>query len=874
MNQRQPKYRKDYRSPDYLVERISLYFDLHDASTRVTSTMDLRANGKVPNRPLHLDGEELELLEIRMDGRLLESDQYEQDDTGLTLHRPPEHFRLVIVTRIYPHRNKALSGLYLSNGIYCTQCEAEGFRRITYYLDRPDVLALFETTIEADASRFPVLLSNGNPTGGERFANGRHRATWRDPFRKPCYLFALVAGDLGLLEDRFTTRSGREVALRLYSEHDQIDKCHHALASLKRAMTWDEQRFDLEYDLDTYMIVAVSDFNMGAMENKGLNIFNTKYVLANRETATDDDFIKVEGVIGHEYFHNWTGNRVTCRDWFQLSLKEGLTVFRDQEFTSDLHSRPVKRIQDVRLIRDHQFPEDSSPMAHPIRPDSYIEMNNFYTVTVYNKGAEVIRMIHTILGEQGFQAGMKHYLSEFDGAAATCEDFVQAMEQANDADLSQFRRWYEQAGTPKVTFRDHHDPASGTYVLEVEQSCAPSPGQAEKAPFALPLKLGLLDPSGRALPLTLEAEGQPGPNERVLMMTEPKQVFQFEGVERKPVPSLFRDFSAPVKYQYDYSLDQLCFLLANDANAFNRWDAGQMLFARSISRLTESLQTDPDSDPIPYPGIVPALRELLFDKDIDRMLRSQAIGLPGLRALSDDYQPIPVEALCRARDHLENHLATQLAGEWLTMYESIIDDQGESTPDHRSLKNACLTYLSRLEDGARLAMTQFETAKNMNDRLAALGCVVNSQHPERDQALQAFLANWKHEPLVVDKWLAIQAFSRHNDTLDVVRRLCRHPLFDIKNPNKAYALLTSFAFNMRAFHRADGEGYRFLGEKIREIDRFNPHVAARLIRAFTNWRRFDSTRGDWMQEELRAILAEAHVSKDLYEIASKSLVDG
>jgi aminopeptidase N len=880
MSTRTPKttYLKDYTPPAYRIPTVDLRFELGEDHATVHSRLRVVRAGAIPaGTPLILDGQHLELVALELDGIPLAADRYQVAADRLTLSDPPESFELAVVTRIRPQDNTALQGLYQSSGNFCTQCEAEGFRRITYFLDRPDVMAVFTTTLVADKARYPVLLSNGNPVAGGELADGRHWATWHDPFPKPCYLFALVAGHLRHIEDAFTTRSGHQVTLRIYVEPDNIDQCEHAMHSLKQAMTWDEERFGLEYDLDLYQIVAVGDFNMGAMENKGLNVFNTKYVLAKPETATDADYQGILGVIGHEYFHNWTGNRVTCRDWFQLSLKEGLTVFRDQEFSSDLGSRGVKRIEDVRILRSSQFPQDSGPMAHPVRPDSYIEVNNFYTVTVYNKGAEVIRMMQTLLGRDGFRRGMDLYFQRHDGQAVTCDDFVAAMADANGADLSQFTRWYHQAGTPELTVSDGYDPAVRRYTLTVRQSCPPTPGQPHKAPFHIPLALGLLDADGRDLPLQLEGEGESEVTTRVLELREPEHTFHFVNVPTRPVPSLLRDFSAPVKLNSAENDDDLRFRLAHDSDDFNRWDAGQTLAVRAILALVEERRQGREWT-LPESFSAAFGRALAFDAD--PALLAQVLTLPGESYLAERMDVVDVDGIHVARRFVQRTLAERLREPLRVTYQTLRAREREgyridaAAIGRRALKNVCLDYLMQLDDAETraLCLDQFRSAGNMTDQLGALAPLANSEGPERADALAAFYDRWRHEPLVVDKWLSLQATSRLPGTLAVVQGLTAHEAFNLRNPNKVRALIGAFSqANPLHFHAADGRGYTFLADRILALNAFNPQIAARLMAAFTRWGKYDPVRQQGMRDQLERVLSAPDLSPDVYEIAAKSL---
>ena len=871
-------YLNEYTPPAYCIPTVELRFELGDDFTTVYSRLRIvRADATPAGTPLVLDGQQLELVSLELDGEPVATDRYQVDADQLSLLYPPEAFELAVITRIRPQDNASLEGLYQSSGSFCTQCEAEGFRKITYFLDRPDVMAIFTTTLAADKSRYPVLLSNGNPVASGDRADGHHWATWHDPFPKPCYLFALVAGHLRWIEDQFITGSGRAVTLRIYVEPDNISQCDHAMYSLKQAMAWDERRFGLEYDLDLYQIVAVGDFNMGAMENKGLNVFNTKYVLAKPETATDVDYQGILGVIGHEYFHNWTGNRVTCRDWFQLSLKEGLTVFRDQEFSSDLGSRGVKRIEDVRILRSSQFPQDAGPMAHPVRPDSYIEINNFYTVTVYNKGAEVIRMIQTLLGQDGFRRGMDLYFQRHDGQAVTCDDFVAAMADANDADLTQFKRWYHQAGTPELTVSDAYDAATRTYTLTVRQSCPPTPGQPHKEPFHIPLLLGLLDRNGQDLPLQQVGDDEPQGTTRLLELREPEQVFHFVNVPERPVPSLLRDFSAPVKLNTTESDDDVRFRLAHDRDDFNRWDAGQTLAIRALLALVEDRRQG-------RTWMLPESFSAAFSRALtsaaDPALLAQVLTLPSENYLAEQMAIVDVDGIHAAHSFVRRTLAERLRDSLLATYETLHQRERDGyridavAIGQRALKNICLDYLMQIDDAdlRALCLRQFREAGNMTDQIGALAPLAHCAGPERVEALTEFYDRWRQEALVMDKWLSLQASSRLSGTLAVVQGLMRHEAFSLRNPNKVRALIGVFSqANPVHFHAADGSGYTFLADQILALNAFNPQIAARLMAAFTRWRKYDPDRQQRMQNQIERILTTPELSPDVYEIAAKSL---
>ncbi len=870
----------DYQPPAYWIDSVDLCVELFERGTRVRAKLALRRNPEVPvGEGLQLDGEGLDLISLRIDERELTADDYRLDDVGLTLVSPPETFVLDSEVQIAPEANTALEGLYRSGGMFCTQCEAEGFRKITWYLDRPDVMARFRTRIEADADLYPVLLSNGNPMDSGHLPEGRHYAEWDDPFPKPAYLFALVAGDLRRVADSHTTLSGRDVDLRIYVEPENIDKCAHAMQSLKASMAWDERVYGREYDLDVFNIVAVNDFNMGAMENKGLNIFNSKYVLASPDTATDRDYQGIEGVIAHEYFHNWTGNRITCRDWFQLSLKEGFTVYRDQEFSADMGSRGVKRIEDVRLLRAHQFAEDAGPMAHPVRPDSYIEINNFYTVTVYEKGAEVVRMQAQLLGPQTFRRATDLYFQRHDGQAVTTDDFVQCMADAAGRDLTQFKRWYDYAGTPEVGVRAEYDAATRRYTLHFRQHVPDTPGQRDKPPFLIPIAVGLIDAQGDGLPLRLVGEDEAGGLTRVLELTEREQSFTFVDVAAAPVPSLLRGFSAPVKLRVDYSDQQLMFLMAHDSDGFNRWDAAQTLAQRSILALVERHAAGADmTAPEPF---IEAFAHTLADQESEHALLAEVLALPAESYLGDQMEVVDVDGIHAARQALRVHIGTRFAAELSARYDALVETGAyQPTPEaigRRSLKNLCLSYLMAADapGGVQRCLDQYRAGHNMTDVMAALALIADSDLPERTKALADFDRNWRHDPLVMDKWFSVQAMAASRAcVLYDIHGLMRHPAFSIKNPNKVRALIGAFAMgNVPRFHAADGSGYAFLVEQILALDALNPQIASRLSRNLSRWRRHDQGRQIHMRAALERLAGAPGVSKDVYEIASKSLKD-
>ena len=868
---------KDYRPPDYRIETVNLQFDLDETRTTVKSLLTVACNHDRCEgiHPLVLNGRDLTLLSLKLDGQDVDPRHYRQDDDTITLLPVPERFVLEIETEINPAANTELSGLYLSGSGFVTQCEAEGFRKITWYPDRPDVMARFFTTIVADKKKYPVLLSNGNLIGSGELPGGRHFAKWHDPFPKPAYLFALVAGDLAPVEDTFTTMSGRKVDLRIYVQHHNRDKCGHAMESLKKAMRWDEEAYGREYDLDLFMIVATDDFNMGAMENKGLNVFNSKYVLADPATATDGDYQGIMGVVAHEYFHNWSGDRVTCRDWFQLSLKEGFTVFRDQQFMEDMTSRGVKRISDVNVLRSHQFREDAGPLAHPVRPESYVEINNFYTLTVYNKGAEVIRMLRTVLGPEGFRRGTDLYFSRHDGQAVTTDDFVKALEDANGIDLTQFKRWYSQAGTPELVVTRAYDPRARRYKLTFQQSCAPTPGQSRKEPFPIPVSIGLLGKDGRDLPLKLADEHQAVPQNRVLHLRKQEESFLFVNIPEEPVLSLLRGFSAPVKVKIDLSDDERLFLMAKDSDAFNRWDAGQQLAVKMLLGLVQDHQ---EGRPLLLDNLfIDAFRAILEGDMADRSFQAFALTLPAETYLADFLPVIDPHAIHEARRFVQQVLAGSLKDGFLKVYRAN-EDAGPYRTDQesigkRSLKNTCLGYLCELDDQdvRDLCVSQFRTGGNMTDVLAALVNLANNDWPEREAALAAFQEKWKDDPLVMDKWLAIQATSRLPDTLEAVKALMQHPVFNIKNPNKVRALIGAFAANSVRFHDPGGAGYSFVADQVIALDPVNPQIAARLVSAFTLWKRYDEKRKVLLRSQLERIAAIPKLSKDVFEVVSKCL---
>lgn len=869
----------DYSAPDFLIDTVALSFALDEANTQVTAVMQMRRNDDAADEALVLNGRNLELLSVKVDGQLLNASDYELAAEMLSIPSLPNVFTLEIVTCIHPQDNTSLGGLYTSGGNFCTQCEAEEFRKIIYYLDRPDVMARFTTTISADQSKYPVLLSNGNLVETGELDGGRHWAKWEDPFPKPSYLFALVAGDLACIKDSFITMSGRTVDLHVYVQHHNTDKCEHAMRSLKNAMRWDEEVYGREYDLDLYMIVAVDDFNMGAMENKGLNVFNSRYVLARPDTATDADYQGIEGVIGHEYFHNWSGNRVTCRDWFQLSLKEGFTVYRDQEFSADMGSRGVKRIEDVNVLRTYQFREDAGPMAHPVRPESYVEINNFYTATIYNKGAEVVRMLAHLVGDEGFHRGTDLYFERHDGQAVTTDDFVAAIEDSNDADFSQFKNWYRQAGTPVLDISQQYDVSAQRLRLTVKQSCPSTPGQKQKQGFYIPLTMGLLDDEGNDMPLQLRGESTAVSGTRVLHVTEAEQTFEFENISVAPVPSLLRGFSAPVKLQTDITDEQYYFLMGHDSDPFNRWEAGQQMAVKIIVALAAAFQR---GDTLTLnDAYVAAMEKTLTDTRLDSSLIAAALTLPSEVYLGEFVEVIDPVALHQARRFLRRRLAKCLREPLLASYRenSTANTEGKYCVDaeavgRRALQNVCLSYLMELDDPDVRAqcIAQFNAAHNMTDVITALSCLVNSDGDERAEVLARFYAQWQDDPLVVDKWLGLQATSRLPGALAKVNALTEHAAFSLKNPNKVRALIGAFCNgNPAQFHAEDGGGYVFLADHVIELDALNPQVAARLSNAFSQWRRYSEERQELMRVQMERVLAVSGLSRDVYEVISKSL---
>lgn len=856
---------KNYEAPSFEVKHIHLSFDLYEDHVFVENEMRIK---KLTEGPLYLHGDELALISIRIDGEPLNRDAYRRHNGDLIIDACPEACTLSITTRIEPRNNSKLSGLFCSNQVFCTQCEAEGFRRMTFFPDRPDVLTLYTTKISADKKKYPILLSNGNLIEEGSLDNGRHYVVWEDPFKKPSYLFALVAGELICIKDTFVTCSGREIDLRIYVEPGNQDKCAHAMHSLKKAMRWDEEMFGREYDLSIFMIVAVNDFNMGAMENKGLNIFNAKYILASPDTATDQDYMDIEGVVAHEYFHNWTGNRVTCRDWFQLSLKEGLTVFRDQEFSRDMISRDLCRIKDVKILQSVQFPEDQGHMAHPVRPSSYQEINNFYTATIYNKGAEVIRMQQTLLGQEGFRRGMDLYFERHDGQAVTIDDFLAAMQDANQVDFKQLSLWYTQAGTPKVQVKSSYSDKTQTLTLTMTQSCRPTPESEKKDPFHIPIRMALYKPSGE--PEALDSD--------ILELREPSQEFHFTGLKERPLLSLLRDFSAPIQLDYEQSMEERLALLRFENNGYIKWNMAQRLV---LDCFLAMYQTEPKNWKIPT-QLTDAFAHILVDESLDAGLRAELLTPPTFEEVIGSLKDIDVTTVEAMRDFYRKELALALFAKAEDRYQSLstaaLHHQAEFNANIaglRKLRNVCLWLMMKADKGPsslEFCKKQFESANNMTDSIASFGLLVNCPgEGVADKAIRSFHDKWSHLPLVMDKWFAIQASAELPGTLERVILLLEHPLFSLKNPNKVRALLGAFVQgNPRHFHQPSGHGYAFLADRLIELDKINPQIAARLSTPFTRWDRYDQGRAALMKAQLTRLMAY-ELSRDLSEIVSKSL---
>ncbi|HED36354.1 MAG TPA: aminopeptidase N [Gammaproteobacteria bacterium] len=859
-------YLKDYTPPQYWIETVNLQFELGEERTRVLSQMQVRRNQDVEGAHiLQLDGENLELGMIVMDGRSLSDNDFSVTGEQLWIPDVADHFTLQIETFIKPQENRSLEGLYKSSGNFCTQCEAQGFRKITYYPDRPDVMAVFSTTIIADKEKYPVLLSNGNPVESTDLDNGLHSVSWEDPFKKPCYLFALVAGDLECIQDSFVTMSGREIDCRIYVQAHNVDKCDHAMRSLKKSMRWDEQTFGREYDLDIYMIVAVDDFNMGAMENKGLNVFNSKYVLARPDTATDTDFVNIEAVIGHEYFHNWSGNRVTCRDWFQLTLKEGLTVFRDQQFTSDMNSATVKRIDDVNVLRTRQFAEDAGPMSHPVQPDSYVEINNFYTVTVYNKGAEIIRMIHTLLGREKFRSGMDLYFERHDGEAATTEDFLAAMEQASGVDLVQFRRWYHQAGTPQLDVVQQYEKDRKCLSLTFRQS---SEVKTNK-PFHIPLSLGLIRADGSEINTAAQ----------VVEITAAEQTLEFDNIEASTTVSILRNYSAPVKLNFEQDNEQLAFLMANDSDEFNRWNCAQQLGLNIMLALVVDYQQKKALKLDTF--FISTFKKILTDSSLDKALAARILSLPSEDYIGQNLDVIDVDAIYHVREFCKQTLSFELMDDFLQVYKANQSTEYLLTPEamgQRSLKNICLAYLMCSQtDTARqtakeLAQRQFSQATNMTDQISALRCLAHYSVEEGQQALVDFYKQWSEDALVIDKWFIVQATAAGSRAFQQVQGLLDHPAFDMNVPNRVRSLIAAFSqSNAVEFHHLSGQGYQFLADAVTKLNDTNPQIAARLLLPLIQWKNYDASRQQMMKAQLQRVSEIENLAKDVFEICQKGL---
>lgn len=859
-------YLKDYTPPRYWIDSINLHFELGEDQTRVVSEMEIRRNADVDGpHILELDGEGLRLGALVLNDRALSDNEFSITQNTLWIPDVPNNFTLQIETFIKPQENTSLEGLYKSSGNFCTQCEAQGFRKITYYLDRPDVMARFTTTIVADKSLYPVLLSNGNPVDSQALDNGKHSVTWEDPFKKPSYLFALVAGDLEVIQDNFTTMNGREIDCRIYVEAHNADKCDHAMLSLKKAMKWDEDTFGREYDLDIYMIVAVDDFNMGAMENKGLNVFNSKYVLARPDTATDTDFINIEAVIGHEYFHNWSGNRVTCRDWFQLTLKEGLTVFRDQQFTSDMNSATVKRIDDVNVLRTRQFAEDAGPMSHPIQPDSYVEINNFYTVTVYNKGAEVIRMIHTLLGKENFRKGMDIYFERHDGEAATTEDFLTSMEDAGSIDLTQFRRWYHQSGTPNLAIKQSYDAETRCLKVRFKQSSDVTTNK----PFLIPLGIGLLDASGNEVKDTA----------KIIELTQAEQSISFDDVDEGVLVSALRNYSAPVKLDFELSNQQLAFLMANDTDEFNRWNSAQQLGLNIMLSLVDDYQQNKALSLDSF--FIETFKKILQDESLDKALAARILSLPGEDYMAQQMDVIDVDAIHDVREFCKHTLAFELMDEFSSHYKANQCTAYELTPEaigQRSLKNSCLSYMMASQTGTAkstaisFAEQQLKHANNMTDQISALNALVHYSDEAGEQALNDFYQQWAEDTLVIDKWFAVQATAFGANAFQRIQKLLSHQAFDMTVPNRVRSLIGAFSqSNTVEFHHISGQGYQFLADMVIQLNAVNPQIAARLLLPLIQWKNYDTNRQQMMKAQLQRVSETANLANDVFEITEKGL---
>lgn len=873
-NEPKVKYLKDYKKPDYKIESVHLDFDLDEENTQVASTLKIKSDydastGEI--RPLRLDGDELTLTGIAIDGRALKPEEYTVDDKGLTILNPPKEFELSIGTEIHPKANTKLEGLYVSNGMFCTQCEPEGFRRITYYPDHPDVMSVFTTTLRADKEKLPCLLSNGNLVKEEKMPDGRTAVTWNDPFPKPSYLFALVGGDLDYINDKFVTMSGREVTLGVYANKGQKDKLDYTMDSIKRSMAWDEKAFGREYDLDLFNLVAVSDFNQGAMENKGLNIFNSAYVIADAHTATDADYAGIEGVVGHEYFHNWSGDRVTVRDWFNLSLKEGLTVYRDQEFSRDMRSRSVNRIENVASLRAGQFAEDAGPTAHAVRPESYVEINNFYTSTIYNKGAEIVRMYEKMLGKEKFREANDLHFTRNDGKSVTIDDYAQCMEDVSGKDLTQFKRWYSQAGTPSVFAEGKYDEQAQTYTLKLRQETKPTPNQPEKLPFVIPMEMGLLGKDGKDMPLQLQGEDKARGTSRVFTLDKGEATLTFVNVKEKPVLSANRDFTAPINFHMDYSDAERAHLMAHDSDLFNRWDAAQQYGVKKMLAMVKDIQDG--KEPKADDGYLNALGSYLKDPSLDKAFVAKALELPSEKYIADQMDVVDVDAIAKARKTVSDAFVARFEGDLARTYDSlnvakpfepVAKDAGE-----RALKNQALAYLASTgkPEYAERVNAQYERANNMTDRFAAMSVAAGMESGK--SVVDDFYNRFKNEELVVNKWLGVVA----SESLDGAKKAVAHESFAITNPNKVRSVMRKFSANQTAFHAKDGSGYDFVADMTVKLDGLNPLVAADTVKPLTAWRKFDPERQGMMKAALEKVMAKPGLSKNVYEVVSKSLGD-
>lgn len=868
-------YLKDYKKPEFSVESINLDFNLNDDFCRVKTKIKIKKD--LPDAELRLNGENVKLISVSIDGKELKKDQYTVTAEELIIPKVPDSFVLEIETELQPQNNLSLEGLYKSNGIFCTQCESQGFRKVTYFFDRPDVMTSYSVSIEADRAKYPVLLSNGDRLKIEDLGNGRHKAYWRDPHKKPCYLFALVAGDLGVIKDSYTTRSGHKVNLEIYASHGKQDRCWHAMDSLKKAMKWDEDTFNLEYDLNDYMIVAIDDFNAGAMENKGLNVFNSRLVFADLNSATDADFHSIESVVAHEYFHNWTGNRVTLRDWFQLSLKEGLTVFRDQEFSADMTDRGVQRIEDVDALRAGQFAEDAGPNAHPVRPESCMSVDNFFTMTIYEKGSEVIRMMQTIVGRKGFRQGIAEYIRRHDGQAVTTDDFASAIAQPNNKDFTQFKRWYHQAGTPVVSVHECYDPAKASYHLTLEQYCPPTPQQAEKEPFHIPLMMGLLNKDGHELELNCDKIQTNSDGKKLIELKEQKEEFIFKGIKERPVLSILREFSAPINLKWNASQDDLYFLMKKDTDSFNRREMAQKISMQMLHKLIE--QARQKEELVVDPQFISAITEIIRDETMDSGFKAKMLQLPSYSILAQTEEVLDPEAFHKARTALRSAIARENKNEFLNIYNKFhgVESKSRNTKvfGHRSLKNQALSYLSDVKDSDihEMVNKQYWKAENMTDRMKALSILADSDSSYRNDVLNHFYEDWKNDSIVINNWFKAQALATRQQTLEDVKNLTKHPAFNITNPNNVYSLLRAFGSNIVRFYDATTDAFEFYSDKIIEIDTKNPQVAARLCAAFNFVKRLEPDAKVKAIEQIKRIAEVQTLSKNSRELLQSALVD-